>query len=67
MGRLRQAGIPFIADDLFINVDDGRTLAGLEVLGELSRQQQVIVLTHPEHLVPLAQAALGTTLNVVRM
>lgn len=59
--------LPFIADDLFINFDDGRTLAGLKVLGELSRHLQIIVLTHHEHLVPLAQQALGKDLNVVRL
>ena len=47
--------LPFIADDLFINFDDGRTLAGLKVLGELSRHLQIIVLTHHEH--PAAGAA----------
>lgn len=59
--------LPFIADDLFINFDDGRTLAGLKVLGELSRHLQIIVLTHHEHLLPLAQQALGKDLNVVRL
>ena len=59
--------LPFIADDLFINFDDGRTLAGLKVLGELSRHLQIIVLTHHEHLVPLARQALGQDLNVVRL
>ncbi|HQQ68695.1 MAG TPA: AAA family ATPase [Alicycliphilus sp.] len=59
--------LPFIADDLFINFDDGRTLAGLQALGTLSRKLQVIVLTHHAHLVPLAQQALGASLNVVRL
>ena len=49
------------------SLDDGRTLAGLKVLGELSRHLQIIVLTHHEHLLPLAQQALGKDLNVVRL
>ncbi len=59
--------LPFIADDLFINFDDGRTEAGLEVLRELSARTQVIFLTHHEHLLPLAQRVFGAALNVVRM
>lgn len=57
--------LPLIADDLFINFDDERTTAGLQVLGELSRQMQVVFLTHHDHLVPLAQEALGGGVNVV--
>jgi uncharacterized protein YhaN len=57
--------LPLIADDLFINFDDERTTAGLQVLGELSRQMQVVFLTHHDHLVPLAQQVLGKQVNVV--
>jgi len=59
--------MPLIADDLFINFDDRRTAAGLQVLGELSRKMQVIFLTHHDHLVPLAREALGSELNVVML
>jgi uncharacterized protein YhaN len=45
--------IPFVADDLFINFDDQRSKAGLEVLYELSKRTQVLFLTHQEHLLPL--------------
>ena len=55
------------ADDLFVNFDDGRTEAGLEVLRELSTRTQVLFLTHHEHLLPLAQRLFGASLNVVRM
>lgn len=59
--------MPLIADDLFINFDDGRTTAGLQVLGELSRKMQIVFLTHHDHLVPLARKALGDGLNVVTL
>ena len=52
---------------LFINFDDRRTAAGLQVLGELSRKMQVIFLTHHDHLVPLAREVLGDELNVVTL
>jgi uncharacterized protein YhaN len=59
--------IPLIADDLFINFDDRRTAAGLQVLGELSRSMQIVFLTHHDHLVPLAKEVLGSELNVVQL
>lgn len=59
--------LPFIADDLFINYDDGRSKAGLQALGQLSESTQVIFLTHHEHLVPVAQSVFGDGLNVVNL
>lgn len=59
--------MPLIADDLFINFDNQRTAAGLQVLGELSRRMQVIFLTHHDHLVPLARKVLGNRLNVIEL
>lgn len=59
--------MPLIADDLFINFDDRRTVAGLQVLGDLSRSMQIVFLTHHDHLVPLAKEVLGPDLNVVRL
>ncbi len=57
--------LPFIADDLFINYDDGRARAGLEALAKLSEMTQVIFLSHHEHLVPVAQSVFGERLNVI--
>lgn len=59
--------MPLIADDLFINFDDRRTAAGLDVLGDVSRRMQVILLTHHDHLVPLARQVLGDGLNVIEL
>jgi uncharacterized protein YhaN len=59
--------LPFIADDLFINYDDGRAKAGLEALAKLSEMTQVIFLSHHAHLVPLAQSVFGDRLNVVSL
>lgn len=57
--------LPFIADDLFINYDDGRAKAGLEALSKLSEMTQVIFLSHHEHLISLAHSVFGERLNVV--
>ena len=59
--------MPLIADDLFINFDDRRTEAGLQVLGDVSRRMQVILLMHHDHLVPLARQVLGDELNVIEL
>jgi uncharacterized protein YhaN len=59
--------LPFIADDLFINYDDGRARSGLQALAKLSESTQVLFLTHHEHLVPVAQSVFGDRLNVVRL
>lgn len=47
--------IPFIIDDVLLNFDDGRAVAALQALVELSVHTQVIFFTHHEHLVELAR------------
>ena len=47
--------LPFIVDDILVHFDNDRSVATLEVLAELSKQTQVIFLTHHEHLTELAQ------------
>ncbi len=59
--------LPFIADDLFVNFDDARAMAGLTALGELSRRTQVVFLSHHDHLVPLVQEAFGSKVNIVSL
>ncbi len=51
--------LPFLADDLFINFDDDRARAGLEVLAELARSTQVLIFTHHAHLLSLARSVVG--------
>ena len=59
--------LPFVADDLFVNFDDKRAEAGFRALGHLARNCQVIFLTHHEHLVNIAQAALPHPIPVQRL
>lgn len=59
--------LPFIADDLFVNFNDSRSRAGLRALGELSRQTQMVFLTHHEHLVDVARECIGSDINVVEL
>jgi len=42
--------IPLIADDLFINFDEPRARAGLDILADFSRRTQTLFFTHHTHL-----------------
>jgi uncharacterized protein YhaN len=59
----RAEPMPFIADDLFINFDDKRAAAGFRVLSELAKKTQVLFFTHHEHLLEVAQKALGVPIG----
>jgi uncharacterized protein YhaN len=59
--------IPFVADDLFINFDDERAAAGFRVLAELARKTQVLFFTHHEHLIDVANRALGTAVSTITL
>lgn len=63
----RAPALPFIADDLFINFDDERAMAGFKVLSQLAEKTQVIFFTHHRHLVEIAQRSLGTSLSVISL
>ena len=56
--------LPFVADDVLQTFDDPRTTATLRALTALSRQVQVIVLTHHPHVGALA-AGLGDGVRVI--
>ncbi|MEO6387942.1 MAG: AAA family ATPase [Croceibacterium sp.] len=56
-------GLPFLADDLFVNFDDQRAEAGFRVLAEVARVTQVLFFTHHQHLVEIAKAVVGTELH----
>ncbi|MEJ7931853.1 AAA family ATPase [Ramlibacter sp. AN1015] len=59
--------LPFVADDLFVNFDDGRTRAGLQVLKTLSTRTQVLFFTHHTHLVPIVREVFGAEVGVVAL
>lgn len=59
--------MPFIADDLFINYDDRRSLAGLKQLVEISKRTQVIFLTHHAHVVELVRSHLAEQVHVLSL
>ena len=63
----RATPLPFLADDLFVTFDEGRTEAGFRLLGELGETTQVIVFTHHEHVVAAASRALGPAAAVIEL
>ena len=65
LAAAQDCALPFIADDLFVNADDGRAARGFQTLADLARERQVIYLTHHAHLVEVARSAVGGGLNVV--
>jgi len=60
----RNEAMPFIVDDILIKFDDGRAVAALKVLAELSKKTQVIFFTHHRHLVELAGENLDSSLLI---
>ena len=63
----RAAALPFVADDLFVNFDDGRAAAGFDVLGTLAGKTQVLFFTHHAHLVEIARKTLGDSISVIEL
>lgn len=53
----RGAGVdlPMVLDDVLMTSSDGRAGCVLQALGEFSRDSQVIVFTHHEHLLDIAR------------
>jgi uncharacterized protein YhaN len=50
--------LPFVADDLLLNLDNSRARATLRTLGTIAETGQVLFFTHHEHMVDLARANL---------
>jgi uncharacterized protein YhaN len=50
--------LPFVADDLLLNLDDKRARSTLRTLGVLAARDQVLFFTHHEHIAALARTCL---------
>ncbi|ULO05681.1 AAA family ATPase [Paenibacillus sp. 19GGS1-52] len=50
----RQANLPLLFDDLFVNFDERRLHAALSLLGELSASRQIVMLTCHRHVAEAA-------------
>jgi uncharacterized protein YhaN len=49
--------LPFVADDLLLNLDNRRSVAALRTLAEMAKSTQVLLFTHHAHMVDLARRA----------
>ncbi|MCW0214947.1 MAG: hypothetical protein OJJ54_16440 [Pseudonocardia sp.] len=49
--------VPVVLDDVLMTFDDARASAALAVLADLAQRWQILLLTHHDHLAPLAAAA----------
>ena len=56
--------IPFVADDLFLNMDNHRAKAALRTLSTVAEANQVLFFTHNAHMVDLARSSVPG--NVLR-
>lgn len=63
----RATPLPFLADDLFVSFDEGRTQAGMRLLAELGAVTQVIVFTHHAHVAECATRALGSEASIISL
>jgi uncharacterized protein YhaN len=61
------APLPFVADDLFINFDDERATAGFKVLAQLAQKTQVLFFTHHQHLLHVANVAIGGSVSATTL
>jgi chromosome segregation protein len=57
--------LPFIADDLLVHFDDPRAAAAIALLAELGQTTQVILFTHHDHIVALAERQAGVAVQAL--
>jgi uncharacterized protein YhaN len=55
--------LPFIADDLLVHFDDTRAAAAIALLAELGQTTQVMLFTHHDHIVALAERQEGVAVQ----
>jgi uncharacterized protein YhaN len=53
----RREPMPFVADDLLLNLDNKRAQAALRTLAAIAASSQVLLFTHHAHMVDLARIA----------
>jgi len=57
--------LPFIADDLLVHFDNPRAAAAIALLAELGQTTQVILFTHHDHIVELAERQAGAAVQAL--
>ena len=57
--------LPFIADDLLVHFDNPRAAAAIALLADLGQTTQVILFTHHDHIVTLAERQAGVAVQAL--
>jgi uncharacterized protein YhaN len=60
----RQEPLPFVADDLLLNLDNKRAQAALRTLAAVAASSQVLLFTHHAHMADLARIAVPPPLLI---
>jgi uncharacterized protein YhaN len=60
----KQEPLPFVADDLLLNLDNKRAQAALRTLAAMAASSQVLMFTHHAHMVDLARMAVPPPLLI---
>jgi uncharacterized protein YhaN len=60
----KQEPLPFVADDLLLNLDNKRAQAALRTLAAMAASSQVLLFTHHAHMVDLARMAVPPPLLI---
>jgi uncharacterized protein YhaN len=60
----RHEPLPFVADDLLLNLDNKRTQAALRTLAAVAASSQVLLFTHHAHMADLARIAVPPPLLI---
>ena len=59
--------VPCIFDDVVVNFDDGRSRTVLQVLADMARRSQILLFTHHDHIVKLAEDQIPGQFEVYRL
>jgi uncharacterized protein YhaN len=62
--NMRHEPLPFVADDLLLNLDNKRAQAALRTLAAIAASSQVLLFTHHAHMADLARIAVPPPLLI---
>jgi uncharacterized protein YhaN len=62
--NMRHEPLPFVADDLLLNLDNKRAQAALRTLAAIAASSQVLLFTHHAHIADLARIAVPPPLLI---
>jgi uncharacterized protein YhaN len=64
---MRSETLPCIFDDIVVYFDDGRSKTVLQVLADMAKRSQILLFTHHDHIVKLAETQIPGQFEVHRL